>query len=33
MFNMLSYIAQTDLVLVATQNFILPDQQFLMADD
>jgi hypothetical protein len=23
MFNMLSYIAQTDLVLVATQNFIL----------
>jgi hypothetical protein len=24
MFNMLSYIAQTDLVLVATQNFILP---------
>jgi hypothetical protein len=31
---MLSDIAQTDLVLVATQNFILPpDQRFLMADD
>ena len=33
MFNMLSYIAQTDLMLVAPQNFILLDQRFLMADD
>jgi len=33
MFNMLSYIGQTDLMLVAAQNFILLDQRFLMADD